>query len=550
MLFRITATLFTATFLIMSPVLAQENTNSGVMRLNLDAPILFGNTSNNTPTPPDGSVQGSMDLTLDPTLPPLVELGAPFTGTLSVTNGVAPYTYWHDGQLPTGLLRTDSSIYGNFLAVGPQSLTVGVRDTEDNEVTKNFSFEVLAPHTLSYDDDTLHGRVGYQISAQPTVTGAREGHTISLVSGSLPVDLSENGSISGTPQTAESGVAVLQSLDGLDRPSNSVNLPWTIHPEIMISPIADMSVTKTLPFSSPTPAASHTYGTLSWSVSEGTLPDGLLLDADGRVTGTPTLSATDQSGIRLSVSDAIGTTPQLSAPFSISVAEAPPPTASYIGRTTPFVSESTTGTSVSLGKIANLQVGDLVLLYMRGVTLTLTTWPSSTILFSQSAIHLLYKRATQADIDNGFTVNIPKGSFVGVVALAYRNADTPILDKHGPIAIGYNPVTPIPHNLSTRGLRLTLLSRSNNYGTSTGNYYTFHNIGGLNPYWGEIFDVGVRRYMDILNPKVYYNLGIAAAHGILSHEIQDGQPLIGVYGTQNAAPHHYINLLIPGAPTP
>jgi len=517
------------------------------MRFNLPAPLLTGSPGGGD-TPPPGGVENSVDLLLEPAIPALVEQGAAYAGSLTGINGTGPYTFSHAGTLPQGILRNGASVSGNFLAIGPQALEVGVLDADGNPASRTFAFEVMAPHRLSYDRAEIHARVGYPVEGpSPTVTGARDGHEVAIASGTMPFALSPSGEISGTPSGAGSGTVTLRSVDGMDRPSNDRQLAWTVHPEITVNPIADMAVTKTLPFTSPAPVANGTHGAVTWSLAEGELPDGLSLAANGRVTGTPTADAVDSDGIRLAVADALGTTPQLSAPFAVSVAPAPPPVAQLVG----YVSGTLSGNgTASFGPINGLQPGDLLLFLHRGSSGVMPTWSrgSGSALTGVDAQILGYRRATQQDVDNGFSATPPAGTakymVMQVAVLAYRNAGDPVLDRAHSLSLDSTSYKGTSTNLTTPGERLIVMSFFD-MGGNPGGYFTFRNDSGLQQA-SELFDRNTEVYLDYITPQRYYAASLAAYRGILPYGTTPSNPFVGIRTAGRAFSPHYVSLLIPG----
>ena len=136
------------------------------------------------------------------------------------------------------------------------------------------------------------GEVGVAFSQQPTVTGGDSPFSWAISAGSLPSGVTLNAStglISGTPTASGNFSFTLKATD-----SKSVAATKTVSLVIAALP--------TFTFGSPaTPQVGISYSTVLsvsggtgpvvWSISTGTLPPGLTLDAaSGTVSGTPTTS--------------------------------------------------------------------------------------------------------------------------------------------------------------------------------------------------------------------------------------------------------------------
>ena len=139
------------------------------------------------------------------------------------------------------------------------------------------------------------------------VNGGTSPYTWSITSGSLPAGLSlapSTGLISGTPTALGSTsitFKVTDSLGGND--SKTLSLTVVAGPSITTSSLANGEVTA--PYSQ---ALTATAGTspYTWSITSGTLPAGLALNAStGTVSGTPT-TAGGPASITFKVTDAAG----------------------------------------------------------------------------------------------------------------------------------------------------------------------------------------------------------------------------------------------------
>jgi hypothetical protein len=142
--------------------------------------------------------------------------------------------------------------------------------------------------------------VGTAYAATLAATGGTTPYTWSLTSGTLPAGLALNastGAITGTPTAAANAIALTFTVTDSENPaqSKSVSLSLTISS----SAPAPLAITTTsLPNGqdgnaySATLAATGGTTPYNWSVSSGTLPAGLSLNAaTGAITGTPSATA-------------------------------------------------------------------------------------------------------------------------------------------------------------------------------------------------------------------------------------------------------------------
>ncbi|MFL6062917.1 MAG: beta strand repeat-containing protein [Marmoricola sp.] len=146
------------------------------------------------------------------------------------------------------------------------------------------------------------GLVGKAYAATLTASGGTTTYAWALSSGTLPkgLTLTAAGRISGTPTTAGSSAITVKVTDS----SKPTKLVATRALSIAISPMSIATATlargtvgKAYP--STTFKANGGKGTLSWTVSAGTLPAGLRLATAGGLTGTPTAVGTSSFTVQV-----------------------------------------------------------------------------------------------------------------------------------------------------------------------------------------------------------------------------------------------------------
>jgi hypothetical protein len=227
--------------------------------------------------------------------------------------------------------------------------------------------------TLAITTSSLpNGQVGTAYSATLAATGGTAPYTWALTSGTLATGLKLNastGAITGTPTATASPTALIFSVTDSSSPplSKSVSLSLTIS---SVAPATLSITTSSLPSGqvgasySATLVATGGTTPYTWSISSGSLPAGLTLNAaTGAITGTPTAPAsatpltftvTDSSSPAQTASAMLTLTISSSAtgPLSITTTALPngqvgiaySATLTGIGGTTPYTWTLTSGT--------------------------------------------------------------------------------------------------------------------------------------------------------------------------------------------------------------
>lgn len=251
----------------------------------------------------DGTKTATLTINLVP--PPSVTtsalpagtVGVAYTTSLAATNGVSPYAWSITlGALPGGLTLSGNTIAGTPTAFGTFNFTVQVKDANNFTATANLSIKIN-PAPVSITTTSLpNGIVNASYSATLQSTGGAPPIAWSVTVGSLPTGLVLNaatGAITGTPTTAGTSNFTVQAAD-----SSVPQLTATKALSITVIPVLSIT-TASLPNGitntaySATLASSGGVTPVTWSVTFGTLPAGLTLNAaTGVITGTPTAAGT------------------------------------------------------------------------------------------------------------------------------------------------------------------------------------------------------------------------------------------------------------------
>ncbi len=271
---------------------------------------------------PAKSASASMQIVVNPQLGlttaslPAGVVGTAYNQTLAATGGMTPYSWAvTTGSLPAGLSLNASSgaITGTPTGpfVGTTSFTVTVTDSESptKTATVNLSISISAPTLTITTSSLTGGTLGTAYSQGLTATGGVAPYSWAVTTGSLPAGLTLNGStgqITGTPTghvtgPINFGVTVTDSETPTTQASEA-NLSITITSPPLSVTTSSLATGVVQSAYSATLQATGGVSPYTWSVTTGTLPVGLSLNAaTGAISGTPTTAGT--SPITVTVAD-------------------------------------------------------------------------------------------------------------------------------------------------------------------------------------------------------------------------------------------------------
>jgi len=274
-------------------------------------------------------------ITINSTSPlPDGKVGNAYSQTLSVSGGVAPYTWTVIANaLPAGISLNASSgaLSGTPTAAGDFSFTVKVVDKNQASTTKAFTLTVAAstPPLKITAASLPGGTVGVAYSQSVTAAGGATPYTWTAIAGSLPPGLSlnpANGSVTGTPSSAGTFNFTAQVRDSNNATASQA---FTV---TIANATPNLAITTASPLPAGTIGAAYSQNLVavggtppySWSLTSGALPNGLGLNsATGAITGTPANTGTSSFTVR--VTDRSSAVADQS--FQLTVASAPPPPA-------------------------------------------------------------------------------------------------------------------------------------------------------------------------------------------------------------------------------
>ena len=276
-------------------------------------------------------------LTMTPLTPGTV--GTAYSQTVAATGGTAPYAWSITvGALPAGLTLNGSTgaITGTPTTAGTANFTVQVQDSAGTPQTASKAFALtINPPTLTISTASpLTAGTGWNGVFSNRRCDRRHGALCVVDHGeaALPAGSHLNGSIGrdyGNTDDGGNGEFTVQVQDSAGTPRlHAKAFALTINPgALTISSVSPLNTAiANTPYSN-TLSASGGTAPLTWSITVGSLPAGLTLNAStGEISGTPTTtgSATftvrvqDSSGQQQTATKSL-TLPVVSGPLTVSI---------------------------------------------------------------------------------------------------------------------------------------------------------------------------------------------------------------------------------------
>jgi len=266
---------------------------------------------------------GTLSYTVTPVCPtitiaqsalPQGTVGTAYSQTLTASGGISPYSTWTitTGSLPTGLTLNASTgvISGTPTASASPAttITVSVNDTNGCQGTKNITLQICPVVTLSPATLTTP-TVGTAYSQTLSASGGTSAYTYTVSSGALPAwaTLSPSGVLSGTPNNTTAATFTVKAIDANGCAGTLSYTVTPVCPAISITPTSLTQGTVGTAYSQTLTASGGTAPYSTWTITTGTLPAGLTLNAStGIISGTPTASASPATSITMRVNDTYG----------------------------------------------------------------------------------------------------------------------------------------------------------------------------------------------------------------------------------------------------
>lgn len=248
-------------------------------------------------------------ITVTPATLATITVGTFFSQTFAQSGGTGTITWSSSGTLPPGLNLTGNVLSGTPTVSGTYTFTITASGNGPCSGSQTYTVTVGCP-TITINPVSLPAMtVGSVFSQTFTQTGGTGTFTWSFT-GTLPPGLSLNtttGALTGTPTTAGTYTFTIVGTNTAQNCSGSRTYTVTVScPTITVSP-------NTLPNAPIGQAYSQTVtqtggtGTITWSVSSGTLPTGVTLNStSGVISGTPTVAGSYT--FTITATDAFGCT--------------------------------------------------------------------------------------------------------------------------------------------------------------------------------------------------------------------------------------------------
>jgi hypothetical protein len=267
-------------------------------------------------------------LTISQTSLPGAVVGTAYSSQLQALGGTAPYSWSvSSGSLPSGIsLNGDSgTLSGTPTSAATTSFVVMVTDSSNPKESHTAQLAIdVSPEALSISKPSVPAAVvGTEFSYSPVATGGTLPYHWSLSSGTLPTGLTLNqstGSIAGKPTVAGTSTFTIAVIDsGSPSQSQSAQLAITIAPTPLAFTTSAAPAGVTAVAYSYSLQASGGTSPYHWSVSSGSLPAGLSLNAsNGLISGAPT--AAGSSTFSIAVTDSSSPSQSKSAQLAITIA--------------------------------------------------------------------------------------------------------------------------------------------------------------------------------------------------------------------------------------
>ena len=236
--------------------------------------------------------------------------------TLQAAGGVSPYTWAvTTGSLPAGLSLNSSTgaISGTPTTAGPSNFTVTVTDSQTptaGTATKNLSI-TIGPQLTVTTTSLGAAVVGTAYNQTLAASGGTTPYTWAVTTGSLPAGLSLNtstGAITGTPTGPLVGtISFTVTVTDSESPTKTAtaNLSISVSAPALSVTTASLAAGTLGTSYNATVAATGGITPYGWSISAGSLPAGLTLNAStGAISGTPTGNVTGPINFTVKVTDA------------------------------------------------------------------------------------------------------------------------------------------------------------------------------------------------------------------------------------------------------
>ena len=255
---------------------------------------------------------GCPTITITPATLPTVFLNVPYSQQLTASGGAAPYSFSIvSSSVPApGLTITTAGLLTGTIPAGAGGFGLSVKALDANGCSQTLGYNVTiqgCPIITVSPTSLPAGTTGTAYNQNMTASGGLAPYTYNVSAGALPagLTLSSAGALTGTPTTSGQVFFTIQATDaggckGTRQYALTINgnCPTiTVNPATL--PAGQMGAAYNQTITATGGAAPYAY-----TVSLGTLPNGVTLSSAGVLSGTPTVSG--QFGFTLKATDANG----------------------------------------------------------------------------------------------------------------------------------------------------------------------------------------------------------------------------------------------------
>ena len=258
------------------------------------------------------------EIGIDPTTLPIATVGTAYEQPLTASGGTTPYSYAvTGGSLPAGMgMDGDGIIDGTPEVSGDFAFTVTATDAHAQVGDQGFTLSVIAPVIGIAPTAVPDATVGVDYEVLFVATGGNGPHTFAVTAGSLPAGLflSSDGTLNGAPTTPGDYEFTVTATDTFNQTGGQAYDISVHNAVIAISPASVPAGVVGTAFSQALSASGGT-GPYSYMISGGSLPQGMGMDGDGIIDGTP--EEPGSFGFSVTATDAFGQTGEKNYSLSI-----------------------------------------------------------------------------------------------------------------------------------------------------------------------------------------------------------------------------------------